>query len=131
MAEIRSGRRPLSPHLQIWRWHLSMALSILHRATGVGLYAGTALFTWWLVAAAIGPDQFDIAQSFFASWIGRLVLFGFTWALIHHALGGLRHLMWDTGRGLDLETVYWTGWATVAGSIGLTVVVWIIGYLVR
>lgn len=131
MAETRSDRRPLSPHLQVWRWHLSMALSILHRVTGVGLYIGTALFAWWLVAAAIGPDQFDTAQEFFASWFGRLVLFGFTWALIHHALGGVRHLMWDTGRGLDLETVYWTGWATVAGSVILTILLWIVGYMVR
>lgn len=130
MAEIRTVRRPLSPHLQIWRWTLPMALSILHRMTGAALYAGTLLLVWWLIAAATSPEYFDFVNGFFASWFGRLVLFGFTWALIHHMLGGIRHLMWDTGHGLDLPTVYRTGWAVIAASIVLTLLVWITAYWV-
>jgi succinate dehydrogenase / fumarate reductase, cytochrome b subunit len=130
MADTRNVPRPLSPHLQIWRWTLPMALSIVHRFTGAALYAGSALLVWWLVAAAIGPDQFEIAQTVFSSWLGLLILFGFSWALIQHLLGGLRHLMWDTGRGLDLPTVFQSGWAVVAGAIGLTLLLWIIGFLV-
>jgi succinate dehydrogenase / fumarate reductase cytochrome b subunit len=130
MAEIRTDRRPLSPHLQIWRWTLPMALSILHRMTGAALYIGTLLLVWWLMAAATGPAYFDFVQGFFSSWFGRLLLFGFSWALIHHMLGGIRHLMWDTGYGLDLPTVYRTGWVVTIGSVGLTLLLWIIGYVV-
>lgn len=130
MTDARNDPRPLSPHLQIWRWTLPFALSITHRITGAALYFGTALLVWWLVAAAIGPGQFETAQAVFSSWIGLIVLFGFSWALMQHLLGGLRHLMWDTGRGLDLPTVHRSGWAVVAGAIGLTIVLWIIGFLV-
>jgi succinate dehydrogenase / fumarate reductase cytochrome b subunit len=129
MADARNNPRPLSPHLQIWRWTLPLALSIVHRLTGAALYFGTVLLVWWLVAAAIGPDQFDTAQAVFSSWLGLIVLFGFSWALIQHLLGGLRHLMWDTGRGLDLPTVFGSGWAVAVGAIGLTVLLWIIGFL--
>lgn len=107
-----------------------MALSILHRMTGAALYVGTLLLVWWLMAAATGPAYFDFVQGFFASWFGRLLLFGFSWALIHHMLGGIRHLMWDTGHGLDLPTVYRSGWAVAIGSVGLTLLLWIIGYVV-
>lgn len=131
MADTRSEARPLSPHLQIYRWTLTMALSILHRLTGAALYLGAMLFVWWLAAAALGPRSFESAQAFYGSWFGRLVLFGFSWALIHHLLGGIRHLVWDTGRGLDLPTVHWTSRAVIVGSLALTLVVWIIGYWVR
>jgi succinate dehydrogenase / fumarate reductase, cytochrome b subunit len=130
MTDARNAPRPLSPHLQIWRWTLPFALSITHRITGAALYFGTALLVWWLVAASIGPGQFETAQAVFSSWIGLIVLFGFSWALMQHLLGGLRHLMWDTGRGLDLPTVHRSGWAVVASAIGLTIVLWIIGFLV-
>jgi succinate dehydrogenase / fumarate reductase, cytochrome b subunit len=108
MADTRNAR-PVAPHLQIWRWTLPLALSIIHRMTGGALYLGTALLVWWLVAAAIGPESFETARAVFSSWLGILVLFGFSWALIQHLLGGLRHLMWDTGRGLDLPTVFASG----------------------
>ena len=129
MADARSRQRPISPHLQIWRWTLPLVLSITHRISGGALYFGTALLVWWLVAAAIGPDQFETAQSVFSSWFGLLVLFGFSWALIQHLLGGLRHLMWDTGHGLDLPTVFLSGWAVAIGAAGLTVLLWIIGFM--
>jgi succinate dehydrogenase / fumarate reductase cytochrome b subunit len=130
MAEARNVRRPISPHLQIWRWTLPLALSITHRITGAALYFGTGLLVWWLVAAAIGPDEFETAQNVFSSWLGLIVLFGFSWALIQHLLGGVRHLMWDTGYGLDLPTVFRSGWAVAVGAVALTILLWIVGFLV-
>lgn len=131
MAETTSRQRPLSPHLQIYRPMLTMTMSIVHRITGGSLYFGTLLLVWWLFAAATGAGYFEFVQGFFGSWIGRLILFGYTWALIHHMLGGLRHLVWDTGRGFGLVTIEWMARATLAGSITLTILLWIIAYWVR
>ena len=128
MAETKPAARPLSPHLQIYRPMLTTMMSITHRITGVALYFGVLLLVWWLTAAAVSDNYFDVAQGFFARWFGRLVLFGFTWALIHHALGGIRHLIWDSGRGFNLLTVEWMARANLAGSIILTLLIWIIGY---
>ena len=128
MIEQKSSARPLSPHLQIYRPMLTMMMSIMHRITGVGLYFGIILLVWWLTAASISDGYFDFVQGFFGHWFGRLVLFGFTWALIHHALGGLRHLLWDTGRGFDLTVVEWLARANLAGSIVLTLLLWVVGY---
>ena len=128
MVERNLSSRPLSPHLQIYKPMLTMMMSILHRITGVGLYFGIILLVWWLSAASISDSYFDLVQGFFGHWFGRLVLFGFTWALMHHALGGLRHLLWDTGRGFDLKVVEWLARANLAGSIVLTLLLWIIGY---
>ena len=128
MAETRPVARPLSPHLQIYRPMLTMMMSIMHRATGVALYFGIILLVWWFSAAAASDDYFNMVQGFFGHWFGRLVLFGFTWALVHHMLGGLRHLLWDTGRGFDLKTVEWMARANLAGSIVITILLWIIGY---
>ena len=123
--------RPLSPHLTIFRPLVTMVMSIVHRMTGAALYFGTLILAWWLVAAASGPAYFDFVNGLFGSFLGRLVLFGYTWALIHHMLGGLRHLYWDTGRGLDPPPASRLAWATVVGSAALTLLVWIIGYAVR
>jgi succinate dehydrogenase / fumarate reductase cytochrome b subunit len=128
MANDKSAARPLSPHLQIYRPMLTMMMSIMHRITGVGLYFGIVLLVWWLTAASISDGYFEFVQGFFGHWFGRLLLFGFTWALIHHALGGLRHLLWDTGRGFDLNLVEWLARANLAGSIVLTLLLWVIGY---
>ena len=128
MAETKRVDRPLSPHLQIYRPMLTMMMSILHRITGVALYVGVR--PAGLVADRRGVDEayFNLVQGFFGHWFGRLVLFGFTWALIHHALGGLRHLLWDTGRGFDLRAGRTAGAANLAGSIVLTILLWVIGY---
>jgi succinate dehydrogenase / fumarate reductase cytochrome b subunit len=128
MVERNLSSRPLSPHLQIYKPMLTMMMSIMHRITGVGLYFGIILLVWWLTAASISDSYFDFVQGFFGNWFGRLVLFGFSWALIHHALGGLRHLLWDTGRGYDLKVVEWLARVNLAGSIVLTLLLWIIGY---
>ena len=124
-------QRPLSPHLQVYKPMLTTAMSIVHRMTGVALYFGSLLVIWWLVAAATGASYFSMVDGFFGSWFGRLIMFGYTWALIHLAIGGVRHLIWDTGRGFELATVEWMARANLAGSVGLTVLVWIIGYSVR
>ena len=128
MANDKSAARPLSPHLQIYKPMLTMMMSIMHRITGIGLYFGIILLVWWLTAASISDNYFDFVQGFFGNWFGRFVLFGFSWALIHHALGGLRHLLWDTGRGYDLKVVEWLARVNLAGSIVLTLLLWIIGY---
>lgn len=131
MAEIRTrNERPLSPHLQVYRMTMTMAMSILHRITGAGLYFGTIFFVWWLFAAATSRG-FEAISSFFDSWFGVLLLFGYSWALIHHMLGGIRHLIWDTGRGLGPAEREFFAWATMVGSISLTVVVWVLGLMLR
>ncbi len=134
MAEMKpaaKAERPLSPHLQVYRPMLSMTMSIMHRATGVVLYAGSFLLVWWFAAAAQSDSYFDMVQAFFGHWFGRLVLFGFTWALIHHAIGGIRHFIWDLGRGFKLPTVEWMVRANLVGSIVLTILLWIIAYGVK
>ena len=131
MAETRVPvERPLSPHLTIYRLTLTMMMSIVHRITGAALYVGTLLVAWWLIAAASGPNGYATVQWFMGSWIGRLMLFGYTWALIHHILSGLRYLIWDTGRGFGPSEREWLVRATLFGSVTLTVVLWIVGYLV-
>jgi succinate dehydrogenase / fumarate reductase, cytochrome b subunit len=124
---MTSDPRPLSPHLHIYRWQLTSVLSILHRAAGVALTVGTLLLVWWLVAAANGPDAFESAQRFLGSWLGLLLLFGWSVALFYHLCNGIRHLWWDTGRGLDLRSVYASGWAVLAGTAILTILAWVVG----
>ncbi len=131
MANSPIKERPLSPHLSIYKPMLTTMMSIMHRITGMALYFGMALFVWWLFAAAHSPEYFDFVQGFIGSWFGRLVLFGFTWTLVHHGLGGLRHLIWDTGRGFGLVTIEWTARATIAGSVTLTLLIWIVAYAAR
>jgi succinate dehydrogenase / fumarate reductase cytochrome b subunit len=137
MAEAKNrtvspeARRPLSPHLQIYRPMLTMMMSIMHRITGIALYAGTLLLAWWLIAAATDARAFDTANSVLTSIFGRLVLLGFTWALFHHLMGGIRHFIWDTGRGMDHPEREYLAQATLIGGFVLTAVVWIIAYTVR
>jgi succinate dehydrogenase / fumarate reductase cytochrome b subunit len=125
MAETKEAQRPLSPHLQIYRWPVTMAASILHRITGAGLYFGTLLLLWWLIAAASSDSAFDTVQAVFGHWFGQVVLFGFSWALAYHGLGGIRHLIWDTGMGLDLKTAERLAWINIWGSAALTIILWL------
>jgi succinate dehydrogenase / fumarate reductase cytochrome b subunit len=124
---MANATRPLSPHLQVYRWQLTMALSITHRTTGLALVAGTLVLVWWLMAAATGPDAYSLFQGFIGSWFGLLILFGWSAALFFHLCAGIRHLVWDTGRALDIESTYRTGYAAVAGAAVLTVLAWIAG----
>jgi succinate dehydrogenase / fumarate reductase cytochrome b subunit len=129
MAQVAKPR-PLSPHLQIYRLTLTMAMSIVHRITGAGLYFGMGVVAWWLLAAGAGPNAYAIFESYIGSWFGCLVLFGFTWALLHHSLGGVRHLIWDMGRGFEPAEREALTLATLIGSVVLTLLLWGIGYLV-
>jgi succinate dehydrogenase / fumarate reductase cytochrome b subunit len=108
---------------------LTMMMSIVHRITGAGLYFGTLLVVWWLLAAASGPSGYAGVGSFMSSWLGRIILLGYTWALMHHMLGGIRHLIWDTGRGFGPNEREWLARANLIGSISLTIVIWAVGYL--
>src|SRR5437868_9321378 len=130
MAEMQARERPLSPHMQIYRWPLPMIISIVHRITGAGLYFGTLLLVWWLVAAGQGPNAYSKVSAFIGSLFGRVILFGYTWALIHHMLGGIRHLIWDSGHGFGAQEREWLVVANLVGSIGLTIILWFVGYLV-
>ena len=120
-----AAQRPLSPHIQIYRPLVNMVMSILHRITGAALYVGTLLLAWWLVAGATGPEYFSWVNSLLVSPLGRLVMIGYTWALMHHMLGGIRHLIWDTGRGFNLDTVDKLSWGTIVGSLLLTAGIWV------
>jgi succinate dehydrogenase / fumarate reductase cytochrome b subunit len=122
-----SDPRPLSPHLQIYRWQLTSVLSILHRIMGIALAVGAILLVGWLGAAADGPGPYAKMQGFLGSWIGLLLLFGWSVALFYHLCNGIRHLWWDTGRGLDLKSVYASGWTVVIATAALTVIAWAVG----
>ena len=126
-----SPPRPLSPHLQIYRWQLTSVLSILHRITGLALAIGTRLLVYWLVATAAGPAAFATAQELIGSILGRLLLFAWTVALFYHLANGIRHLLWDAGRGFELRSVYASGWAVVIAAVALSLITWIAGYASR
>lgn len=127
---MANENRPLSPHLQVYRPQLTSVLSILHRITGIGLAIGTLLLVWWLIAAAIGPTAFNTVQSFIGSIIGRILLLGWSFALFYHLSNGIRHLVWDAGKGFELTTAYASGRLVVAGSVVLTAISWFAAYAV-
>lgn len=118
--------RPLSPHLQVYRFQLTMLMSILHRATGVLLALGALIFVLWLLALAAGPESFAAAQAMLASLPGRLALLAFSAALIYHLLNGIRHMSWDAGKGLDIPSVYRSGYAVWALTVLLTAGLWLL-----
>ena len=128
ISSPRARARPLSPHMTIYRWPITMTMSIAHRVTGVGLYFGMALLAWWLIAVASGPTAYATFQSAAGSWIGRLILFGYTWALLHHMLGGIRHLIWDLLYGFERAEREWMARATLFGSVALTIFIWLLTY---
>jgi succinate dehydrogenase / fumarate reductase cytochrome b subunit len=130
MSELPVRPRPLSPHLTIYRLTWTMVMSIVHRITGSALYFGTLLLAWWLVAAATSAKHFDIATAFFGSWLGQLVLLGYTWSLVHHMLGGIRHFIWDTGRGLGPERQSLAR-MTLIGSVSITILLWVLALVLR
>jgi succinate dehydrogenase / fumarate reductase, cytochrome b subunit len=128
---MTQAERPLSPHLQIYKWQLTMVMSILHRATGLALSFGAIFLVWWLVAAASGDAAFASAQWFFGSWLGLVVLLGWCFSFFYHLCNGIRHLAWDMGSGFELPAAYRSGYAVAAASVVLTVVAYVAGILVR
>ncbi|MEZ5840095.1 MAG: succinate dehydrogenase, cytochrome b556 subunit [Hyphomicrobiales bacterium] len=132
MSDANSkAQRPLSPHLQIYKPSITMVMSVVHRVTGAGLYFGTILMAWWLMSVAGGEHYYELTRTIFGSFIGRLVLFGYTWALIHHMLGGIRHFIWDTGAQFERGERDRLAFLTLAGSVSITLLIWLIGYAVR
>jgi succinate dehydrogenase / fumarate reductase, cytochrome b subunit len=119
--------RPMSPHLSIYRFRVNMVLSIMHRITGVANYWGCLLLMAWLVSAAMGDAQYNLVASFLGSPIGLVILVGFTWSVMHHMLGGIRHFIWDAGYGFSVPSVRALSWGTLFGSLSLTAVIWIAG----
>ena len=131
MAKTRAPvQRPISPHLSIYKPTLTMMMSIMHRVTGAALYFGTALMVWWLVAAAAGPNPYAKVQWFMGTIVCRVILFGYTWALVHHMFGGIRHFIWDTCHGFGPSEREWLVRVGLAGSIATTIILWVVGYAV-
>lgn len=115
----------MSPHLGIYRWYFTMALSIAHRVTGGALAAGLLLFTWWLLALAGGPESFATVQAVMDNFFGALILFGFTLFFYYHTLNGIRHLVWDTGYNLEKVAAQKSGLLVLVGTVILTLVTWV------
>lgn len=128
---IVKSQRPLSPHLSIYKPAITMTTSIIHRITGGALYFGTILLAVWLISAAVSEDCFNLINGLFGSWIGRIVLFGYTWALMQHLAGGIRHFIWDMGAGLEKHTASKMAWATVVFSVIATILIWVVAYSLR
>ena len=130
MAETKARvERPLSPHLQIYRPTLTMMMSIVHRITGFGLYFGMLILAWWFISAA-GPNGYARFEWFAGSWFGRLVLFGYTWALFHHLFSGIRHFVWDLGYGFKATERETLTWGALIAGISATVLLWIVAYMI-
>ncbi len=130
MGEARGpADRPMSPHLQVWRWHVTMATSILHRATGCALYGGALIIAGWAIALAAGPEAFGAYKGLLASPLGLLVLFGLSVCLFYHLANGIRHLFWDTWRGLDPKTADMSGWAAIVFGVVAAVLIWVIAFV--
>lgn len=130
MAEkpVEAHPRPLSPHLQIYRWPVTMATSITHRATGVALTMGSVLVGWWLIAAASGPELYTPFQTVANNPLGQLVLFGFVWSLAYHLLNGIRHLAWDLGYGFNVGTANKTGVLVIVLSVLIAIGGFVLAY---
>ena len=120
-----SKPRPLSPHLQVYKWQLTSLMSIGHRASGIALSLGTFLIVIWLVALAAGPKLFSFVHQVVSHWFGQFILFGFSVMLFYHLLNGIRHLSWDLGYGFDISYVYKTGYAVLIASLILTSITWL------
>ncbi len=130
MSEAKTGaglaERPLSPHMQVWRWHITMLGSILHRATGIALYGGAVLLAAWVVALADGPNAFAAYKTLLGSIPGRVVLFGLTFSIFYHLANGVRHLVWDSGKAFEPKTADMTGAAAIAFAAAATIAVWVL-----
>lgn len=125
-SDGRTIRRPLSPHIGIYRWPITMFSSILNRVTGIALTVGTLLLVWWLVAAASGPAPFALVQEFLHTPLGLLMLLGWTFSLFFHLFNGVRHLVWDTGRGFAKPGLNATSYAVLGAAAAATVLVWVL-----
>jgi succinate dehydrogenase / fumarate reductase cytochrome b subunit len=131
MATPRRVDRPLAPHLQVYRFTITMMMSIMHRITGAVLYIGTIFLAWWLIAIASGIEAYELFQSVSGSWIGLLILFGFTWVLLHHLISGIRYFFWDIGAAFDPKVADCISWIALVCGLVLAIFVWIAAYTLR
>lgn len=127
MSNINTDR-PLSPHIQVYSWQLTMVLSILHRGTGIFLMAGLPVLVWWLYMLQAGEHSYGHAMEYLAHPVGRLLLFGWTFSIFYHLCNGVRHLFWDIGKGYEISTLYRSGAAVVIVSILMTLATWLCAY---
>ncbi|HET7569373.1 MAG TPA: succinate dehydrogenase, cytochrome b556 subunit [Gammaproteobacteria bacterium] len=127
---MNTADRPLSPHLQIYKWPLTMATSIMHRASGMWLSVGSAALVFWLICAALGPDSYVIAQGFFHSGWGIALLMLWAMAFFYHLCNGIRHLFWDAGKGFDIHVAHNVSWVVIGIAAACTIVTWIFGFIV-
>jgi succinate dehydrogenase / fumarate reductase cytochrome b subunit len=125
-ATKASRERPLSPHLSVWRWHVTMLTSILHRVTGVALYVGALIGAGWAIALAQGPEAYASYKGLLGSWPGKVMMFGLTLAVFYHLANGVRHLTWDAGHGLDVKSANASAIVVIAFAVAATVAVWVI-----
>lgn len=132
MAGRPTAPRPLSPHMTIWKWQVHAIVSILHRITGNAMALGAVvLFLWWLIAAATGPEAYRIFMSVATGWFGILVAIGFSWVFFQHLCSGIRHLVMDTGQGLEITTSKTLARGTIVAAIALTIILWVGIYLYK
>lgn len=127
---MNTADRPLSPHLQIYRWPVTMASSIMHRVSGMWLSVGSAALVFWLICAALGPDSYAIARGFFSSGWGIALLMLWSMAFFYHLVNGIRHLFWDAGKGFELRTALGASWVIIGIAAACTIVSWIFGFMV-
>ena len=123
----RPVHRPLSPHLQIYKWQLTSVLSILHRATGIALSVGALYLALWVMCAAASPRAYAAFQDFNTSIVGRIVLGGWLFSGFYHLCNGIRHLFWDAGYGFEIKDAYRSGWTVVVVSLLATALSWVVG----
>lgn len=128
---MQKPARPLSPHIQVYRWNWTSLMSICHRASGVALVAGTLLLVYWLAALADGPQAYAGARAVLGSILGRLVLLGFSAALFFHLCNGIRHLFWDAGLGFELPAARASARAVIVFTVIFTCAAWVLAYLLR
>lgn len=126
---MTTDTRPVSPHLGIYRWQITMTMSIIHRATGMWLAVGTLALVYWLIAAASGPDTYATAHWFFGTWIGQILMWIWTFCLFYHLCNGIRHLFWDAGQGFKIRTFYITGYIVWLVALILTALAIIFAYV--
>ncbi|WP_426164452.1 succinate dehydrogenase, cytochrome b556 subunit [Sandarakinorhabdus sp. DWP1-3-1] len=132
MAGRPTAPRPLSPHMTIWKWQVHAIVSILHRITGNAMALGAVvLFLWWLIAAATGPEAYRIFMAVATGWFGILVAIGFSWVFFQHLCSGIRHLVMDTGQGLEITASKTLARGTIVAAIALTVILWVGIYLYK
>ena len=121
------NQNPISPHLQIYRWHISSLLSITHRISGVINLFSLILIFFWLLVLSFGESNYELFLLMINSFIGKFILIGFTWSMSFHLLSGIRHLVWDFGYGFEIKTANISGIIVIISSLVLTVIFWLLG----